>query len=128
MRLPRPRTRRQTESTIALINVVFLMLIFFLIAGSLAPSQDAGVALIETRLTEQTAPADALFATAEGELRNKGTTVTAQAFLASLDDGQAVRVAADRDLPAGDLVGIIGELQAAGAEEIRLVTERARQP
>jgi biopolymer transport protein ExbD len=128
MRLPRPRTKRQAESTIALINVVFLMLIFFLIAGSVSPGQDGAVTLIETRLSERTAPPDALFATAEGQLRARGADVTPQTFVAALDGETVVRLAADRDLPANRLVGIIGELRAAGAGSIRLVTERARQP
>jgi biopolymer transport protein ExbD len=125
LRLARPRPRRQTESTIALINVVFLMLIFFLVAGSLTPPLDGGVTLIETRLSEATAPPDALFATADGRLRARGQEVTVESFVAAMGEGAAIRFAADRELPGTRLVEIVGELRAAGAGTVLIITERA---
>ena len=35
--LPRPQRRKPAAAILPLINVVFLMLIFFMIAGTLAP-------------------------------------------------------------------------------------------
>ncbi len=46
IRISPKRTSRKPENTIALINVVFLMLIFFLVAGTLAPSPDHNVDFI----------------------------------------------------------------------------------
>ena len=40
--------RRGRDSTIALINIVFLMLIFFLIAGTVAPPLDREIDLVDT--------------------------------------------------------------------------------
>lgn len=48
VRIPREKTKRKMESTISLINIVFLMLIFFLVAGQLAPPADKEVDLVET--------------------------------------------------------------------------------
>ncbi len=130
MRLARPPERAKAEGTIALINVVFLMLIFFLIAGTLAPPLDPEVALAQSSLADATEPPDALFATSSGELRARGRTVTPQDFVAALlDAGRPgrVKLAADRDLPAVELIDIVAALKQAGAESVHIVTEMARR-
>ena len=128
IRLPRPREKRQADRAIALINIVFLMLIFFLIAGTVAPPVDREVTLISTAEADNAAPPDALFVTADGHLRAHGNEVTVSAFLAELprDDGHylPLKIAPDRDLPAATLIDLVGELRAAGADDIRIVTER----
>jgi len=50
----RPKNAR--EPTIALINVVFLLLVFFMIAGSIAPPLSNSVQLAETRDLEGREP------------------------------------------------------------------------
>jgi biopolymer transport protein ExbD len=133
MRLARPPKRSPQESTITLINVVFLMLIFFLIAGTLTPPLDKDVALISTLESDQAEPPDALFVTADGVMRTRGVEVTAQAHVAAVrqkhlllpEDPLTVKIAADRDLPAERLIAIVGELRDAGATRITVVTERA---
>lgn len=133
MRLARPPKRSPQESTITLINVVFLMLIFFLIAGTLTPPLDKDVTLISTLESDQAEPPDALFVTADGVMRTRGDEVTAQAYVTAVrqkhlllpEDPIDVKIAADRDLPAERLIGIVGELRDAGAIRITVVTERA---
>jgi len=133
LRLSRPLPQRQRESTIALINVVFLMLIFFLVAGTLAPPMEKEIELISTAMTERSAPPDALFVTSEGELRAQGETTSVAAFLERLqaeatEDGEIeVKLAADRNLPAVRLIDIVAELRRAGADRISIVTEIAAQ-
>ena len=130
IRIPRPQTQRQREGTIALINIVFLMLIFFLIAGTLTPPLDPEVRLITTIEAERTEPPRALFVTASGELRAGGVAVTVESYLAELHDGAAsltVKFAADRNLPAERLIDVIAELRGAGVERVSVVTERATQ-
>lgn len=132
MRLARPPKRSPQESTITLINVVFLMLIFFLIAGTLTPPLDKDVTLISTLQSEQAEPPDALFVTKDGALRMRGAEVTAPDYVAAVrqkelllpEDPVTVKIAADRDLPAERLIAIVGELRDAGATRITVVTER----
>lgn len=129
MRLSRSKETRKSEGTIALINVVFLMLIFFLIAGTLTPPLDPEVSLAETRLAEGSEPPDALFATATGELRARGQTVTVEGFMrarAEAETDGSIRLAADRNLPAVELIDIVAALKAAGAQSVHIVTELAR--
>lgn len=135
LRLARPRQTRQRESTIALINIVFLMLIFFLVAGTLTPPLDKDVDLISTASAERSAPPEALFVTREGEMRVDGVPTDAAAFMAqrkTQTDGAGgepaeIEVAADRALPAAKLVDIVGALRAAGAQKISIITERASE-
>jgi biopolymer transport protein ExbD len=133
MRIPAPRKRNPQESTITLINVVFLMLIFFLIAGTLTPPLDKDVSLIATAQSDQAEPPDALFVTSGGLMRTRGVEITADAYVASVrqrelllpEDPVTVKIAADRNLPAARLIEIVGELRDAGATRVTVVTERA---
>ncbi len=118
---------RGREPTIALINIVFLMLIFFLVAGTLAPPLDADLKLVNTADLEGTPPADALVVHADGRLTHQGAPVeSATAFFALLpEEARArVRLVPDRDLEAKELVSIGRALRAAGAEQVVLITER----
>lgn len=123
----KPRARSDREPTIALINIVFLMLIFFLVAGSLTPPLDTGLTLVRTADLEGTAPADALVVHADGRLSWRGAEMaTPEAFLSHQPDEvrARVRVVPDRDLPAAELVRIGRLLRSAGAERVVIVAER----
>ncbi|MHC5653983.1 ExbD/TolR family protein [Stappia sp.] len=144
IRLPRPAVKRQAESTISLINVVFLMLIFFLIAGQLSPPVDPEVDLVETEDAPPLPPPDALFVDAQGALRYRGAVITAEAYLAELASegaaelpplpadtaeaqaatpaGPPVLLAADRELDASVLLETVDTIYRAGASKVSLVT------
>ncbi|MBO6603092.1 MAG: biopolymer transporter ExbD [Roseicyclus sp.] len=128
MALAPPRRRRRAEPMIALINIVFLMLIFFLVAASVAPPLDREVRLAKTDQLEGRSPPDAAVIRADGTLMFRGAEITSEAYLAARlseqEDAVALRLIPDRDLPAIRLIEIAGELRAAGAADIRIVTER----
>lgn len=121
-------SRRRSEPMIALINIVFLMLVFFLVTAAIAPPLDRGVALIEADRLEGRAPPDAAVIRADGTMIYRGAEITSEAYLAarlSETSGEvALRLVPDRALPAARLVAIAGELRRAGAEDIWIVTER----
>jgi biopolymer transport protein ExbD len=122
------RRRSEREPTIALINIVFLMLIFFLVAGTLARPLDPDLQLVRTRDLERTTPADALVFHADGNMEWQGEPVADVAALVARlpdDSKQRLRVVPDRELPASRLVEIGRALRAAGAERVVIVTERA---
>ncbi|WP_425045731.1 ExbD/TolR family protein [Primorskyibacter sp. S87] len=116
--------RRKRDSTIALINVVFLMLIFFLIAGTVAPPLDPELNLVDTSGLEGREPPDALVLLADGTLRFRGATTDPEAYMAS-HEGGPVRIVPDRNVAAPRLIEITGDLRRQGAPSIVLVTERA---
>jgi biopolymer transport protein ExbD len=119
--------RRRADPMIALINIVFLMLVFFLIAAAIAPPLDRSVTLVEAARLEGRAPPDAAVIRADGTMIYRGSQVTPETYLASrteAGDAPALRLVPDRDLPARELVAIATELRRAGAEDIWIVTER----
>ena len=123
------KTTSDREPTIALINIVFLMLIFFMIAGTLAAPLDPDLTLIETAGLEGREPPDTLVIHADGRMTLRGELVALAArFVNGLPEGadlQGVRIVPDRDLPARNLVRIGAELRQAGAERVLIVSERA---
>jgi biopolymer transport protein ExbD len=127
MALTKPARRTQSEPTIALINIVFLMLVFFMIAGALAPTLDDEISLIETAELAGRAPPDTTVLRADGTLFLRGAEVTVDhAVAASLEgpNGADLRLVADRAVPARTLMSRVAELREAGAESVWLVTER----
>ncbi|GGA01410.1 MULTISPECIES: ExbD/TolR family protein [Salipiger] len=126
MRARRPKTER--EPTIALINIVFLMLIFFLVAGTLAQPLDSALKLVRSaELDGVSPPADALVIHSDERMTLAGREMaTPEAFLETLGDEarEAVRIVPDRDLSAEALVRIGRALRAGGAERVLIVSER----
>ncbi len=122
--------KKESEPTIALINIVFLMLISFLVAGTLAAPLDPELKLVSTAEIEGTAPADALVVHADGRMTRQGVPMaTAAEFVQTLppESRERVRVIPDRDLPAGTLVALGRALREAGATVVAIVTERGLQ-
>ena len=127
--------RKAAEPTIALINVVFLMLIFFLIAGTVAPSLDDKLQLVNVEGLDGRPPPDTLILHADGQLSLRGDTLLPEEInISDLpdvekdDDGQiALRLIPDRDVPAVILLDVTDQLRQAGATQIWLVTERGLQ-
>ena len=118
----RPRARPKAEPTIALINIVFLLLTFFLIAGTLAPQLAPRLALPRAADLAAAPPPDGLVVLSDGTRLLNGSPATPEEAVAATP---RVRVVPDRDLPAAELVRLARDLRSAGAEEVVLVTERA---
>jgi biopolymer transport protein ExbD len=131
MRIKPARAARKPENTIVLINVVFLMLIFFLIAGTLAPAPDHEVSLVSLAEMDSAPPPDMAFMRKDGTLTWRGAAISDGDLVATwrtLQDEAAeirpLRVAADRALPAVDLIDRLESLRKGGIGRIVLVTER----
>ncbi|WP_319545725.1 biopolymer transporter ExbD [Ruegeria conchae] len=118
------RPSRKRDSTIPLINIVFLMLIFFLIAGTLAPPLDPELQLVDTSELEGRDPPDALVLNADGILSFRGVQTDPEAFMARHDDGP-VRIVPDRNVSGQRLMELTGALRRYGAPSVFLVTQQA---
>lgn len=124
------RVKKPKEPTIALINIVFLLLIFFLAASTLAPPMDNEVELIDTRLLDNDPPPNALVIRADGSLMLHGNSTTIDDFLqhqktlAVGNSGLNIRLVPDRQVNAKTLVKIANQLKLGGAKSIKLVTQR----
>ncbi|SFK94716.1 ExbD/TolR family protein [Shimia haliotis] len=124
IRLAPPRKKR--DSTIPLINIVFLMLVFFLIAGTVAAPLDPDLNLVQTSDLEGRDPPDALVLHADGNLTFRGNPMTPEAYIVANGTG-AARIVPDRDVSALRLMEVTGALRREGATSVVVVTERALQ-
>ena len=119
--------RARIEPTIALINIVFLMLVFFMVTSTIAPPMDRDLTLVRTSQLEGRAPPDALVVHPDGRLTYRGAPVaSAQAFYAARpeDARDVVRIVPDAALPALTLVNLARDLRAEGAARVMIVTQR----
>lgn len=119
--------RAKREPTIALINIVFLMLVFFMVAGTLAQPLDSALILVSTDALEGRAPPDALVMRADGQLKYRGQDILDSAdFMSKLEEAQRkiIRIVPDRNADAAELVRLGRELKDAGATQVIIVTEQ----
>ena len=121
MILPPPTTRRhRADADVPTINLVFLLLVFFLLTATLAPPDPPGVAPPEG---EGAGPArgEALSVAADGTLAvGAARGDAALAALAERGPGPVV-VRADAALSGEALAALLPRLRAAGATRIDLV-------
>ena len=122
----RQKQPSKREPTIALINIVFLMLVFFMVAGTLTQPMDGDLTLVNTADLEGSAPPDALVVHRDGRLTYRGEDVAdTTAFWNAEESGGTARIVPDQDLDAAELVRIASSLRRAGADSVMIVTERA---
>jgi biopolymer transport protein ExbD len=132
MRLASRQTRQPPENTIPLINVVFLMLIFFLFAGSIAKDDARRIEPPLNILEDETIRSTgALIVAADGLTYSGEEEVSVAGWLAAQTQSgtgatnDPVRVAADGTLQADLLEQVLKQFQDAGRGDIVLITRRS---
>ena len=116
------------EPTIALINIVFLMLIFFMITGTIAKPLEKTLRLIETENLLRIDPPDALVLLKDGTIKFNGNNLKdLQIFVTENHIGKDIRIVPDRNLSANELVKITKKLKTFGAKRVFIVTENLSQ-
>ncbi|ARU01204.1 ExbD/TolR family protein [Yoonia vestfoldensis] len=124
-----PPPRAKPEPTIALINVVFLMLVFFLIAGQVAQPLERDMQLVDADIAAARVPDDALVVLADGTLLWRAEVTTPAAFAAAqADQSGGLRLLPDRNLPARELIALAAALRSATGQDLRLVTQTGLAP
>ncbi|MGS4944119.1 ExbD/TolR family protein [Meridianimarinicoccus sp. RP-17] len=126
MALHRRPSRARRETTIPLINVVFLLLVFFLVAGTIAPPLDRDVTLVDTAALEGAPPPDAVVLRADGRLFYRGAEIDTADYLAQRlsDPAATVRIVPDRAVPAQRLIAVAAALRGDAARDVVIVTRR----
>ena len=127
---PAPRAKDHDDKLVPMINVIFLLLMFFLIAGNLKPlfgeEQVTPLSLSEAlpaaNRTEMSLARD-------GVLKWGGQRVAVAQLVArlrALPDGvpAALSLRADARVPASALLPVLDALRAAGVKRIAIVTLR----
>ncbi len=131
MRLPVRRTSHDSEQyVLPLVNVVLLLLIFFMLAGSVTqvdtldiepPRSESGRPAEQDKTLIVLLAADGRLAVADRTLDLEGLRRVVRGHLADNEAG-AVRLKADAGTEARHLLRVVGVLREAGAEKITLLT------
>ncbi|MDX1457497.1 MAG: biopolymer transporter ExbD [Marinobacter sp.] len=118
---------RVEDSLLPLINLVFLLLMFFIVAGQLSDDPLPELPGMAEQSVEREPAADLIIPT-EGHLQVKGRYVTIADLLTRLpapSEQRPLRIAAGRDLAMAELEKVLSRLEEGGYTEIILLTEPA---
>ena len=129
MRIQPPRTKRDEERILPLINVVFLLLIFFMLAGRLAAPDPFGIA---PPASSSGTPAQkqkiVVFAAQDGRIALDGEMIDEAELKAAVakrmkaTGASELYLRADGRASATRVVAIMETLREAGVERLRLLT------
>ena len=125
------KQRRHRENIVPMINVVFLLLIFFLLAGTISPRPPFDFNPVTTELRPPSdMPADGLYVSATGTLYFRGQYVgladlPSAARPSATSSNQTIDVFVDRELTGVALFPVMEALSKAGFAKVRLVTIRS---
>ncbi len=115
------------EPMLPLINIIFLLLIFFMVSAHIAtpitgitiPNQSK-----ESPLEHQNSSQDKwLFVSKDGELTYKKNALDINALAIKFNDTEELSLLADSEITTGMLEKITKELSKAGVKNIKLVTQ-----
>lgn len=129
MRLPDPQRREQGDNLVPLINIVFLLLIFFMLAGTFTRPELFRVE--PPRSLSEALPAEEaldLLVAADGRLALDGEAVSDDSLVPALrqirqgDPQMRLQIKADADTPSRRLMAVMDLLRQAGVEKLRLLT------
>lgn len=123
MDLSEPQRRPRAESIVPMINVVFLLLIFFLMTSRLVQPDPFEVTPPEAALETEAASEITLYVDATGKLAFDGAEgEAALAYLsAQASDSATVQLRADAALEASAAAKLLNKLAAAGFARVELV-------
>ena len=120
---PRRRRRGRTGDVVPMINIVFLLLVFFLMTATIAPPDPLAVRPPVARAAASgDASAPTLHVGADGALAFEGVRGDAVlAALSGLPEGSVLRVHADAGLDGAAFARLLARLGAAGLGEVAVV-------
>ena len=118
-----------------LINMVFLLLIFFLVAGAIREVEPVEVdpprSLVEA---ESVTDALTIYVASDGRIALGETLLERDAFdlaiaaAVAANPDQPIRIVADRDVEAINVISILETLRASGSSRVKLVTQMQDAP
>ena len=131
--LPKPLAHRPADSSLALINVVFLLLLFLLIAGTLRPPLPEDFEWAETNAEDGRGDIQgSLVLTRSGEIWFDGTRLDEEAtndLLQGLgEETDRMSIQVDKRSKIEKIAKLADKLRLHGFRHLTLVTIEAEQP
>ncbi len=119
------KRRAAAETLVPMINIVFLLLIFFLLSATIAPPDPFDVTLpgAASRETADTAGPSVLHVSAEGELAYgdlRGDAALAALISSQQNGPETVVLKADAGLDGGTFARLLTRLSEAGVNDLNL--------
>lgn len=127
--IPRPRKRPKPDFSLAVINIVFLLLLFYLVTGSLMrPEEMQADAPVTSELKPDLLPRPLLVVAADGTLLLDGVSVDRAALgvaaQGAVGEGGVLNVLADRSMAGRAFLELLAQLDAGGVP-LRIVSLRS---
>lgn len=133
MDIKRRKRARNSMSITPLVDVVFLLLLFFALTLHFSPEEAISVELPTSSSAKQQSETEIILTvTPEGVIRLNGNVPsqsleTELASLRKIDEKQAVQVRADQEVEVGKLVAIIDAIRNAGFQYFDLMTQQVNR-
>ncbi|MFC3614183.1 ExbD/TolR family protein [Lutimaribacter marinistellae] len=123
MDLSDPPRRQPRESIVPMINVVFLLLIFFLMTSKLAQPDPFEVSPPKAASEAEVEAEPVLYVSRDGEIAYNDLRGAAAigALSGQAEDATVIRLRADAQLDASKLAAILRDLSSAGLVRVELV-------
>lgn len=129
MEFGRKRTRRRTPSLAPLIDVVFLLLIFFLLAGTFAAPLPFPIRLpVSESANPETAGNFVVYVGQDGRLAFSNGSGSLAEFESGLRErvtggtADSVTIQSDASAPSGIVVGLLRRIEQTGVSNVRLLS------
>jgi biopolymer transport protein ExbD len=129
MRLPRERAKREMINITPLIDVVFILLVFFMLAGSIEPEDAFAVSPTASTSDTRGDIQDLVILVGEGgKIAINDRTIAREALEEEVRDiltsqpGVLIQLKPDADAQAKDVISIMEDIRNGGASYIVLLT------
>ena len=130
MRIRRPRPREEPENMLPMINVVFLLLIFFMLLANFTIYIPFPVAPPDAEKSEVVPHEVMIAVAADGRIALDGREIDLSAVTSELREKRrngpikAVWINADKETDSDRVIDVMEQLHKAGVEAARLITKR----
>ncbi|TCP44143.1 biopolymer transporter ExbD [Rhodovulum marinum] len=122
MRLSVPPPGPQRESVVPMINVVFLLLVFFLISAQLTPPEPFDIAAPAAGSDRPAEGQDILYVGADGVLAYRQVRGDAALDLLAAEPREGgLLVRADKAAPGAEIARLVARLAAVGVAPVEIV-------
>ncbi|SES92957.1 biopolymer transporter ExbD [Paracoccus homiensis] len=122
MQIQMPRRRQKGETIIPMINVVFLLLVFFLLTAQIAPPTPFEVTPPDSAADQAARDQDVLYVSATGELAyNAARGEDVWPLIEAGDPAQPLEIRADGAVEATTVAALLKRLRAAREAGAQLV-------